>query len=226
MIKAMMTALALCVAEQARADALQDRVLAGMRVVRADAYAFQRSIAVVREGAAAKTVVERFDPRRPAAQRWTPVSVDGRAPAPKDLERARKAKRDRTPSYAELARWFGAPATRADGPAGYVVYRFARLPAGTLKIGSHDASADTSAEALVNVRGPAPFVERVRFASAKPFRMMMVARVQSIAATARYRPLPDGTPVPLDTATDMAGSLMGKAGRMRATATFSGWERR
>ena len=215
----------LCAGE-ARADALQSQVLAAARAARADGYAFRRTITIERTPAEKgqaprRVVVEQFDPRRPPAERWSLVSVDGRAPNAKELADARKAKRGPVPSYADIARWFGAPATRVDGPAGYVTYRFARLPKGAIKLGPIDASENVMAEALVNTAGPQPFVERVRLTTTKGFRVMLVASVQSMAITGRYRLLPDGRPVPADQASDTTGSLFGKTGRLRTATTFT-----
>ena len=205
----------------ARADALQDQVLAVARATRSDVYAFRRTIAIERTGAARQVFVEQFDPRKPAAQQWTLVSVDGHAPAEKDLNGWRKGDRGPVPSYNQLAKWFGAPATRSDGPAGYVTYRFARLPAGALKLGSHDASADTQAEAVVNVQGKLPYVERVRLVSTRSFRMMLVASVRSMATSGHYRPSADGAPVPAESNSRIIGSLFGKDQTLQASATYS-----
>jgi hypothetical protein len=164
--------------------------------------------------------VEQFDPVRPVPARWTLVSIDGRTPTAKEQADARKRQRASTPSYAEIVRWFGAPATRTDGPAGYVTYRFARLPKGALKVGSSDMSANVAAEALVNVKGGSPYVERVRMTATKGFRMMLVASVKTMTVTGRYRPGPDGRPVPAETASDMTGSLLGKSGQLRTATTF------
>lgn len=220
----LLAAAAIFLAPAAHADDLQNRVLAAMRASRPDAFRFQRTSVADRTGAERKTVVERYDPARPPSQRWQLVSVDGRAPTAKESEKARKAKRGPAPSYAELADWFGAPATRSETTPGYVTYRFAKLPAGAVEIGSHDASADTQAEAMVNVRARTPFVERVRFTSTKGFRMMMVASVQSLDVVSRYAALATGEIVPASSASTITGSLFGKSGSIRSTATFSGFQ--
>lgn len=212
-------------AQAAYADALQDQVLATVRATRSDLHAFRRTIAIERTGAARQVIVEQFDPRAPAAQAWSLVAVDGRAPSAKDLQGWHKAKRGPVPSYAELARWFGAPATRSDTAPGYVTYHFASLPAGALKIGSHDASADTRAEALVNMRGKTPFVEQVRLVTNKGFRVMLVASMQSMAISGHYRLLPDGFPVPAESDSRMAGSLLGKAGEMKVQVSYSDFQK-
>lgn len=205
----------------AQADALQNAVLATAKATPRDLFAFKRTLAFERPGAPRKVVVEQFDPRRPVAAQWTLVSIDGHPPTSKDIADARKRKREKAPSYAEIVDWFGAPATRSDTIPGYATYRFARLPAGTLKIGPHDASADTQAEALVNTKGTVPFVERVRLASTKSFTMMLVASLTSMVVDARYRLLPDGRAVPADTASVITGSMLGKSGQLRASVTYS-----
>jgi hypothetical protein len=129
------------------------------------------------------------------------------------------------PSYNQLAKWFGGAATRSDGAQGYVTYRFARLPAGALKIGSHDASADTQAEALVNTQGKSPFVERIRLVSTKRFRMMLVASVQSMATSEHYRVQADGLAVPAEATSRIVGSLFGKDQTIQAFATYSDFQK-
>ncbi|WP_308461491.1 hypothetical protein [Sphingomonas citricola] len=206
-------------ATAAHADALQERLLAGMRATRSDGFAFRQTTTIERSGADRKTLVEQYDPRRAEPDRWSLASVDGHAPTPKDLSGWRKIKRDRVPSYGENTKWFAAPATRVDAN-GVTTYRFARLPAGTLKIGPHDASADAQAEVVVNTRGRAPFVERVRFVTNKPFRIMLVASVQNLVADARYTSLANGAVVPAEVASRTAGSLMGKSGTLATRTTF------
>ncbi len=207
-------------ATAAQADALQAKIVATARATPTARYPFRRTLTIERSGAAAKTYVEQFDPRRAAADRWTLVSVDGRAPSAKDIASSRKTKRGPTPSYAQVADWFGAAATRSEVKGG-VLYRFARLPKGTLKIGSHDASADTQAEALVNTSGAVPFVEHVRMVSNKSFSVMLVASLKSIVIDQRYRLLPDGNAVPSDATSTLTGAMMGKAGTMRSNTSFS-----
>ncbi|MEH3037112.1 MAG: hypothetical protein PGN23_11605 [Sphingomonas adhaesiva] len=198
----------------AHADALQSDLLATMQATRADGFAFQRRITVDRTGAARKVIVDRYDPRRPEAQRWSIVSIDGRPPTAKEQSKSLKDRRGQVSSYAELAKWFGAPATRIDAAPGQVLYRFPRLPDDVVKVGPHDASPDTQAEATVNTSGKIPFVERVRFVTAKPFRMMLVASVQGMTVTARYRQLPSGQVVPATIASSITGSMLGKSGRI------------
>ena len=214
-------ALTVSLAGPALADPLQDQVLAAMRRVDTADVAFTSTTAIERTGAKAQEIVTRYDPRAAAGKRWTVVRIDGRAPTAKEATQVLKAANGSPiPTYARLARWFGGAATRVAQTPGSVTYRFARLPAGVLKIGKHDASADTVADAVVNTAGRAPFVERVRLTSSSAFRMMLVAKVERYAFTSSYAPLPDGRPFPSGSDGDMAGSLMGKAGVLKTRTRF------
>ena len=211
----------LAVAGAAQADPLQDQVLAGMRRVDTGDVGFTATTIIERTGASAQEVVTRYDPRAAAGGRWTVVRMNGRAPTAKETKNVLKAANGSPlPAYAQLAKWFGGPATRVAQGSGSVTYRFARLPAGAVKIGSHDASADTVADAVVNTAGKTPFVERVHLTSAKPFRMMLVAKVQRYDFTSSFALLPDGRPFPAGANADMAGSLMGKAGTLKTRTRY------
>ena len=205
----------------AHADELQNQIVAASKATSPSAYGFRRAMTIQQTGKPRKILVEQYDPRRPAADQWSLISVDGRTPTAKESADAHKMKRGPVPSYGELAKWIGAPASRTSPGPGYVLYHFARLPAGTLKIGSHDASADTQGEVLVNIKEKSPLVEHVRLKSTKGFRMMLVAAIDSIQVDQRYRMLPDGHAVPSQATSDMSGSMLGKAGRIQAEATYS-----
>ncbi|MEO9131942.1 MAG: hypothetical protein ABI240_12110 [Sphingomonas sp.] len=208
----------------AQADEVQNQIVAAAKATSAASYSFRRTMVIQQTGQPGKKLVEQYDPRRREADQWALVSVDGRTPTAKETADAHKAKRGPVPSYGELAKWVGAPASRTNPGPGYALYRFASLPAGTLKIGSHDASADTQAEVLVNIREKIPVVERVRLKSTKGFRMMLVASIDSMMIDQRYRLLPDGHAVPSQAISDMSGSMLGKAGRLQAEATYSDFQ--
>lgn len=204
----------------ARADALQQQVLAAAKAVSAADFAFTQSVRIERTGTPGREFLSRYDPRRaPAA--WSLVKVDGRAPTAKEsTDSAKMAARGRVPTYARITEWFGAPATRVATTPTSVTYRFASLPKGAVKMGSHDASANTSVEAVVNTVGKVPFVERARFTSNAPFRMFVVAKVERFTFTATNR-LHEGRPVPEATDTQFSGSFMGKAQTMTTKTRYS-----
>lgn len=201
------------VAAPAAADPLQDQLVQRMRGTNTANVAFTSTTRIERTGAPAREIITRYDPAAPAGRRWTVLRYDGRAPTAKEAKEVLKAaNRSEPPGYARLARWFAAPATRVAQGAGSVTYRYARLPAGALRIGSHDASANTVVDAVVDTTGPTPFVSRVRYTSTSGFRMMLVARVERYVFTASYAPLADGRVFPTGQDADIAGAAMGKAG--------------
>jgi len=206
----------------ASADALLDRLLADSRNVAPEDFAWTRTTRSERRGGTdgdASVVVERYDPSKPAAQRWTLVSIDGKPPEPKQLAAYAKSRGDAiVPSYGRIAKYIGG--ARRDEATGRPVYRAAGLPAGSFEINGNDLSKEASVEAVV-ADGPKPYVERMRLVSAKPFRMMLVAKVERVEATSRYKLLPDGRPVVAEQVSEMRGSMMGKSGTMRSVVTYS-----
>ncbi|MEY2925816.1 MAG: hypothetical protein RL367_293 [Pseudomonadota bacterium] len=206
----------------ALADALQQQIVAAARGVTPEDFAFTQSGVNQRSGEAAKDYVLVYDPRRPRGTRWTLVRAEGRAPTAKETAGfAKQANAGRVPSYGDIAKWFGGPAVRVAASKTSVTYRFASLAAGTVKLASHDASADTAAEAVVNTAGPTPFVETVHLTSGKPFRMMLVARIERIDMTAHYQMMANGRPAIVGTSATMTGSLLGKPGWFKGNAGFS-----
>jgi len=226
-----LAAALLLVSTAAHADELQQRLVAGARATDTAGYAFRETIALTGNGPGmgkgGKTYGNAYDPRRAPAERWRQVTVDGRAPTAKEAEQFRKSGTKReVPNYRELARWLGAPATRVDGANGAVTYRYARLPAGTIKLGKHDASADTAAEVqVVGASGASPHVGQIRFTLTKGFRMMLVASVKTMATTMRFRRVEGGQVVPADVQSTIAGSMMGKSGDIRTAVTYADWQK-
>ena len=204
----------------ASADALQQQVLAAAKAVGPGDFAFTQAVRFERTGAPTKHFVQRYDPRRPAA--WTLLRVDDRVPTAKEIkDSAKMSARGRVPSYAQIADWFGAPATRIATTPTTVTYRFVNLPKGAIKMGPLDASANTVVEAVVNTAGRVPFVERARFTSNKAFRMMMVVKVDRFVIDATNRLLPDGRPVSESATTEFTGSFMGKAQTLKTRTVYS-----
>ena len=218
--KTVIAAIFLSLPAMASADALQQQVVDAAKASAADDLAFTQSTRVERTDEATREFVQRYNPRGGAAK-WTLVRIDGRAPSAKEIkDSAKRSGRARNPSYSRIADWFGAPATRVAITPTTVTYRFARLPKGALKMGSHDASANTSAEAVVNTAGRVPFVERVRLTSNAPFSMFMVVKVNRFTVNGVNR-LVDGRPVSDTTTTEFAGTFMGKPQTMRTRTTYA-----
>jgi hypothetical protein len=204
------------------ADALQQQIVAGARAVTVEDFSFTQTSVNQRNGEAVKEYVTTYDPRKPKASRWALIRAEGRTPTPKETAAmAKRASSGQVPSYADIAKWFGAPATRVAVGKTSITYRFAALPVGTIKFGSHDASTTTAAEAVVNIAGATPFVERVHLTTGKPFRMMLVAKIMQMDMTATYQMMANGKPAITGTTANMTGSLMGKAGWFKMRGSFS-----
>lgn len=213
-------AIALAPPQIAHADALQQQVLAAAKSVRPSDFAFTQTTHVERTGTPASDIVDRYDPRR--SPPWARVQIDGRPPTAKGgADAARNASKVPVPSYSRLAEWFGSPATRTATTPTSVTYLFARLPKGVIKLGSYDASATTSAEAVVNIAGRTPFVQSARFASNASFHLFVVIKVSRFTILGTYRLLPDGRPVPQSTTTEFGGTFMGAAQTLKTRTVYS-----
>ena len=84
-----------------------------------------------------------------------------------------------------------------------------------------DLSASVSGEAMVETSGALPFLEEVHFTSTRPTRVKLVAKIECFEITTRYRLMPDGKPVPVELSSEMSGSMLGHAGRIRTRVTYS-----
>jgi hypothetical protein len=227
-----MTFALLCLASasgtfaQQNTDQLKQRVLAQAQSISADDYAFTRTVRTEQTSVGGKTekkvIVERFDPTKPAGERWILVSVDGAAPSADALSRFQKesAKRRIVPGYHRLANYFGAPAVASTDARGRTQFRFAALPKGSVIALNTDVSHNSTAEASVGEANGAPFVEQVRMA-VKPMRLKLVMRLDLFESTARYRVGPEGKPLLMEQISDMAGGGMGMEGKMHTEATYS-----
>jgi hypothetical protein len=206
-------------------EALKQRIVAHARTVGPEDFAFTRTARVEQiegEKKETRTTVEKFDPRKPADQRWTLVSVDNRTPTADELKNHRKeAPKRRVANYSRMANYFAAPSTSAVGPNGRTVFKFTQLPKESVVVNNNDLSANSVAEVTVDASGATPIAEQVQFTLVKPMRLMMVAKVERFVSTTRYRVLADGKPAPVEQVSEMSGSMMGKTGRIKTTLTYS-----
>jgi hypothetical protein len=210
-------------ADGADSAALKQRVLEHARTVSVDDFTFTRTARTEQQEGDKRTervVVERFDPAHP--QRWTLISVDGRPPNAEELKKiAKDGPKRRTAHYGRVAAYFGAPASATTDAQGRTVFHFDTLPLETVIVTGVDISANSKCEATVDTSGPVPFVEQVRFTLKKPVRIKVVARLEKFEATARYRMMPDGKPVPVEHVSNAYGSLLGKQGHVHSVLTYT-----
>jgi hypothetical protein len=167
-------------------------------------------------------IVDRWDPAKPLDQRWTFVSIDGKPPDADQLKIYRQAvEKRRQTYYGRVAGYFGKPATSSVDVRGRTIFRFASLPKETVMVNNSDISANATGEVVVDTTGATPFIEEVRFTSTKPTRVKLIAKIDRFETMTRYRLMPDGKPVPIESSSDMTGSMLGKQGRIHTRIAYT-----
>jgi hypothetical protein len=212
-------------AETNNADALKERIIAHARTVSPEDYAYTRTIrteSTEGDKKEERVIVDRWDPAKPQDQRWTLVSINGQPPNADQLKNyARETPKRRAVHYGRVAEYFGKPAISATDARGRPVFRLASLPKETVVASGSDISANATGELAVDPSGATPFIEEVRFASTKSTRVKLVALIERFEAVNRYRMMPNGKPAPVESSSEMNGSMMGKQGLIRTKVTFS-----
>jgi hypothetical protein len=206
------------------AEILKQRIIAQAQSVAPNDYAFTRTVSfdIAAAGNRQKTVrVEKYDPTKPAAARWSLVSVNGAAPSAKALRKFRREVRKR-PSfgYHRLATYFAAPAAAVADAEGRTVFHLASLPKGSIIVGKSDISRLASADVVVTEGSGNPFAEQVHL-SLEPTRRLLVFKLDRCEVTCRFAVGPEGKPLLVDETAEMAGSGLGFKGRLRSVATYS-----
>ena len=209
----------------ADAEALKERIIAHARTVTAEDYSYTRTIRTESsegEKKEQRVVIEKWDPSKPPDQRWTLISIDGKSPEADELKEYRKAlPKRRQAYYGRVAGYFAKPATNAIDPKGRTIFRFASLPKETVMVNDTDISANATGEVAVDTTAATPFIEEVRFTSTKPTRVKLIAKIERFETLTRYRLMPDGKPVPVELTSEMAGSMLGKEGRVRTRIAYT-----
>ena len=212
-------------AEANNPDALKERIITHARTVTPEDYAYTRTIrSESTEGnkKEERVIVDRWDPAKPQDQRWTLVSINGQPPNADQLKNYQKeTPKRRTVYYGRIAEYFGKPATSATDARGQTVFRLASLPKETVVASGTDISGNATGELVVEASGGTPFIEEVRFASTKSTRVKLVALIERFEAVNRYKMMPNGKPAPVESSSEMNGSMMGKQGIIRTKVTYS-----
>ena len=207
------------------ADALKERIIAHARTVTPVDYAYTRTIRTESTEGSKKeerVIIDRWDPTKPQDQRWTLVSISGQPPSADQLKNyAKESPKRRAVHYGRVAEYFGKPATRATDAKGQTVFRLASLPKDTVVAIGSDISGNASCELVVDASGATPFVEEVRFVSTKSTRVKLIAVIERFEAVNRYKMMPNGKPAPVESSSEMTGSMMGKQGIIRTKVSYS-----
>lgn len=205
----------LCVAATP-AEQVRDRVLAEARAISPATLAYDRTVNFTQAGGgekATQTRVDRWDGRG-----WTLLSVDGKPPTADDVAKHRKAASAApVPGYQRLTMLNGATATT--DAQGRTILRMATLPPGSVITSGKDVSKQFTAEATI-AAGLRPYVQQLRSVARAPFRMMLVAKIESFVTVSDYR-LDGNTPRLVRQVADVRGSMMGKDGTQRVETLFT-----
>jgi hypothetical protein len=205
-------------------EALKQQILALAQTVRPTDYAFTRRVQTDQtEGDNVKhrVVVESYNPGKPVADRWTLLSIDGKAPTAEESKSAQKdAPKRKVASYGRMADYFSGGVASSTDAQGRVVFRLTNLPRGSVTILGRDVSENSTAEAFVDPKEQVPFVEQIRFTLNRATRIKVVANVEEFTLTIRYRLLPDGRPVPVEQTSDGRGSLLGRSGKVHSEIKY------
>ncbi len=175
-------------ASSAQADALLNQLRA--EAAKAPIMGFERTVSIEEAGSKGRSVlnrVERFDPKAPKGSQWSLVSVDGRSPTTEDIKAfERDVAMGPVPGFHRLGDFLQGEPTRKVPTTGGTIYQWQSLKPGALGNNGPDISTRLSAEALVKEVGGTPVISKLRIYAAKPFSIMMVAKMHSFDAITTY----------------------------------------
>lgn len=198
------------------AEGIRDRIVAEARALSPASLGYDRSITITQSDGtkqATQTRVDRWD-----GKTWTLLSLDGKPPSPSDTAKYRKAaSAANVPGYHRLAMLAGATATT--DTQGRTVLRIATLPPGSVMTNGKDVTEYFGGEAVL-AAGPRPYVQQLRLTSRQPFRMMLVAKIDSFVTVSNYG-LDGNTPRLVRQVADIKGSMMGSGGTQRIETIFT-----
>mgnify|MGYP005837250323 CR=1 FL=1 len=186
-MRALLLAAALAAVPAAASPAI-DAIRAEVRA--AGPYAFERTRTVTdtRRGGTRRVEVDRYDPAKPEGSRWTLVSVNGKPPTEDDRKAHAKAIADQpiAPGPWRLDPLLAGPNPTARVNGVETVYFWPRLPKGSLPFGRFDVTGRLAAEVAVTEVGDRPTVTRMRVFAPEPFRVLAIAKFDTLTVTSDY----------------------------------------
>lgn len=218
----LLAAAALAAAPAAAAPAI-DAIRAEVRA--AGAYAFERTrtITDTRNGGTRRVEVDRYDPAKPEGQRWTLVAVDGKVPTAEQQRAWAKAIADQpiAPGPWRLDPLLAGPDPSARPNGRETVYAWSRLPKGSLPFGRFDVTDRLAAEVHVTEAGGRPTVTRMRVFAPQPFRVLAIAKFDTLEVSSDYARDASGRLVLTRQVTEQDASIPGRGrGVMRVDMRF------
>lgn len=194
-------------------DPLRDRLIADARALAPSTMSFDRAMVVTQTSAGPAETERRVD--HWSGKAWTLVSVNGKPPSADAVAKyAKRAKDAVVPGYYRLGLFLSGTASKSTDAQGRTVYRIDPLPDGSVNAGG-DVSEHVAADATVDGGSGAPFVSHLRIFSRAPFRIMLVAKVDSLETATDYARGADGRPVLMRSVNTVTGSQFGTGGTQR-----------
>lgn len=176
-------------ATTARADPLLETIRS--EAARAEVSGFERTTRAENQtdnGPVMTVRIDRFNPRAPRGKQWTLVSVNGRPPTGKEISEHRKRVTSYpVPGFYLLRAILAGEPTRTVDARGRSVYRWEKLPPGSLPTPGPDVSERLAAEATLETVAGRPVFTRVRIYAPQPFPIMAVARMKAFDLMSVYQ---------------------------------------
>ncbi len=216
-------ALMLLGATAARADDQLDFLRA--EAARSDKIGFERTTRAeaLKDGKTMVSVrIDRFDPKAQPSRQWTLVSVDGRKPTAREIADHKKLVSSfPVPGFYRLRAILAGEPTQATDERGRTVYRWDRLPPGSLPTPGPDISGRMAAEAVVEKVGGRPMFSRVRIYAPRPFSILSVAKMKAFDLMNIYQADGSGPPVLVaQTSLTDVSAPFGQGGRSKSEISF------
>lgn len=198
--------VAACLPFAAAADTLIDRLRAEAAELSPEDFAVTRIY--TDNSGDTRHRLARFDPTKPAGERWTLLERNREAPSAKYKKRYESRKRPAPESYARVANFLAGDLELSDETEAHRIYRLERLGAGSIVFEDEDISAHLSGEIWVNIAADRPFVEEVRFFVADSFKPHFLATVEAGEGIMRFGRDAAGRPLLLQREFRVQGSKL------------------
>ena len=203
----------ICFGANAVTDRLRDRLITDARALVPATMSFDRATSVTKTSGASSETNRRVD--HWLGKAWTLVSVNGKPPAADAIAAyAKQANTAIVPGYYRLGLFLSGMATKSTDAQGRIVYRIDPMPAGSVNAGG-DVSNKVAADATVDSGSGTPFVTHLRLFARTPFRVMLIAKIDSLETATDYSRGPDGYPVLVRSVNTVTGSQFGTGGTQR-----------